>query len=204
MKNFPDIVTFNKSHKKKIFKGLKASQFYIYNVGLRIRYNIYMNPIQYETMRRTAVRCLRRKRPRILKKEKSSLQDRINELPFDIKIYKKRSDIRAKYKRLSKKKKLSFRLRYHFYSPITKKPLQVRMGKGKGDPYSWVSPSPSSKMIFELSRKTLNTYKLLRYSKRISCVLPVSAKFVFNRQYLRREHNFVKFFKKEKNLFFNN
>jgi large subunit ribosomal protein L16 len=34
--------------------------------------------------------------------------------------------------------------------PITKKPIEVRMGKGKGNPESWVAVVTPGKMLFEL------------------------------------------------------
>jgi ribosomal protein L16/L10AE len=192
MKNFPDTVSFTKSHKKKSFKGQKAKNFFTYTSGLRIRRSVYMTHLQYETMRRISVRCLRLKKSRIYKK-KSRIKDQSYDLPIDNKGKKK---INIHGKRFSRKKIVAFRLRHHFYSPITKKPLQVRMGKGKGDPYNWISPTSSSNMVFEISRKIQNLYKLHRYAKKVSNVLPVTAKFIYNRQYLRREHNFFKYWKK--------
>jgi large subunit ribosomal protein L16 len=37
------------------------------------------------------------------------------------------------------------------YKPVTKKPAETRMGKGKGDLDHWVSPVPRGKVIFEMS-----------------------------------------------------
>ncbi len=34
--------------------------------------------------------------------------------------------------------------------PVTKKPLEVRMGKGKGNPEGWVAVVKSGRMMFEL------------------------------------------------------
>src|SRR3990170_7279113 len=33
--------------------------------------------------------------------------------------------------------------------PLTKKPLETRMGKGKGSPEDWVAPVKAGKMLFE-------------------------------------------------------
>ena len=33
--------------------------------------------------------------------------------------------------------------------PVTKKPAEVRMGKGKGSPEYWVSPVKPGKILFE-------------------------------------------------------
>jgi len=191
MKNFPDIVSFTKSHKKKSFKGQKAQGFFTYTTGLRIRRNVYMTHVQYETMRRIMVRCLRSKKSMIVRK-KARLKDQLYDIPNKDKGKKKKFN-----KRFSHKKIVAFRLRHHFYSPITKKPLQVRMGKGKGDPYTWVSPTSYSNIVFEGSRKLQGLNKLARYSKKVSNILPVTTKFIYNRQYLRREHHFFKFWKRK-------
>lgn len=34
--------------------------------------------------------------------------------------------------------------------PVTKKPLEVRMGKGKGNPEQWVAPVKKGRMIYEM------------------------------------------------------
>jgi large subunit ribosomal protein L16 len=37
------------------------------------------------------------------------------------------------------------------YKPITKKPLEVRMGKGKGNVDTWVAPVKPGRVIFEIA-----------------------------------------------------
>jgi len=37
------------------------------------------------------------------------------------------------------------------YKPITKKPLEVRMGKGKGNVEGWVAPVKPGRVLFEIS-----------------------------------------------------
>ena len=37
------------------------------------------------------------------------------------------------------------------YKPCTKKPLEVRMGKGKGNVEYWVAPVQPGRMLFEIS-----------------------------------------------------
>jgi len=37
------------------------------------------------------------------------------------------------------------------YKPITKKPLEVRMGKGKGNVEGWVAPVKPGRVLFEVS-----------------------------------------------------
>jgi len=38
--------------------------------------------------------------------------------------------------------------------PLTKKPLETRMGKGKGSPEDWVAPVRSGRMIYEMEGVT--------------------------------------------------
>ena len=38
--------------------------------------------------------------------------------------------------------------------PLTKKPLETRMGKGKGSPENWVAPVRLGKMLFEMEGVT--------------------------------------------------
>jgi large subunit ribosomal protein L16 len=37
------------------------------------------------------------------------------------------------------------------YKPVTKKPLEVRMGKGKGNVDAWVAPVKPGRVLFEVS-----------------------------------------------------
>jgi len=34
--------------------------------------------------------------------------------------------------------------------PVTKKPAEVRMGKGKGSPEAWVAPVPAGRILYEM------------------------------------------------------
>ncbi|XCC45273.1 MAG: 50S ribosomal protein L16 [Candidatus Shikimatogenerans sp. Ttur] len=62
------------------------------------------------------------------------------------------------------------------YKPITKKPQEVRMGKGKGNFEIWVCPVKPGKIIFEL--KNIN-YKLAKKALIAgSHKLPIKTKFI--------------------------
>jgi large subunit ribosomal protein L16 len=66
--------------------------------------------------------------------------------------------------------------------PITKKPAEVRMGKGKGAPEYWVAPVQPGRIIFELegvSREVAQQALYLAAQK-----LPVRTKFVVRRDYV--------------------
>ncbi len=66
--------------------------------------------------------------------------------------------------------------------PITKKPAEVRMGKGKGAPEYWVACVKPGTIIFESTGVDLSTaQESLRLA---SQKLPVLTKFVVRRDYL--------------------
>ncbi|MBR1631033.1 MAG: 50S ribosomal protein L16 [Paludibacteraceae bacterium] len=65
--------------------------------------------------------------------------------------------------------------------PITKKPLDVRMGKGKGSPEGFVVPLAPGRIIFEVDGVPYETAKeALRLGAQ---KLPILTKFVVRRDY---------------------
>ncbi len=65
---------------------------------------------------------------------------------------------------------------------ITKKPAEVRMGKGKGAPEYWVAPVKRGRMLFEAEGVPLETAKeALRLAAQ---KLPIVTKFVVRRDYV--------------------
>ncbi|PWJ57719.1 large subunit ribosomal protein L16 [Dyadobacter jejuensis] len=65
--------------------------------------------------------------------------------------------------------------------PITKKPAEVRMGKGKGAPEYWVAPVKPGTILFEAGGVTLDTAnEALRLAAQ---KLPIKTKFVVRRDY---------------------
>ncbi len=66
--------------------------------------------------------------------------------------------------------------------PITKKPAEVRMGKGKGAPEGFVAPVSPGRMIIECEGVSFETAKeALRLAAQ---KLPVKTKFVVRRDYV--------------------
>ncbi len=66
--------------------------------------------------------------------------------------------------------------------PITKKPAEVRMGKGKGAPEYWVAPVKKGRMLFEAEGVPLEVAKeALRLAAQ---KLPIVTKFVIRRDYV--------------------
>ncbi|MDI9342134.1 MAG: 50S ribosomal protein L16 [Sediminibacterium sp.] len=69
--------------------------------------------------------------------------------------------------------------------PITSKPAEVRMGKGKGAPEYWVAPVKPGRILFEAEGVSLETAKeALRLAAQ---KLPVTTKFVVRRDYSATE-----------------
>ena len=65
--------------------------------------------------------------------------------------------------------------------PITRKPLEVRMGKGKGNPEGFVAPVTPGRLIFEIEGVPFDIAKeALRLAAQ---KLPVTTKFVVRRDY---------------------
>lgn len=65
--------------------------------------------------------------------------------------------------------------------PITKKPAEVRMGKGKGAPEYWVAPVQPGRILFEVGGvpKEVATEALRLAAQK----LPVKTKFIIARDY---------------------
>jgi large subunit ribosomal protein L16 len=69
--------------------------------------------------------------------------------------------------------------------PITKKPAEVRMGKGKGAPEMFVAPVTPGRILFEADGVSL---ELAREALRLAAQkLPVKTKFVVRRDYVEIE-----------------
>ena len=65
--------------------------------------------------------------------------------------------------------------------PITKKPAEVRMGKGKGNPEGFVAPVTPGRIIIEVEGVP---YDIAKEALRLAAQkLPVSTKFIVSRDY---------------------
>lgn len=60
--------------------------------------------------------------------------------------------------------------------PVTKKPAEVRMGKGKGNPEVWVAPVRPGRILFEIEGVEEETAR--RAMELASAKLPIKTKFV--------------------------
>ena len=65
--------------------------------------------------------------------------------------------------------------------PITKKPAEVRMGKGKGSPEGFVAPVTPGRILFEADGVP---YAIAKEASRLAAQkLPIATKFVVRRDY---------------------
>ena len=65
--------------------------------------------------------------------------------------------------------------------PITKKPADVRMGRGKGDPYKYVFPAKPGRVLFEVEGVS---YEIAKEALRLGAQkLPTTTKFIVRRDY---------------------
>ncbi len=65
--------------------------------------------------------------------------------------------------------------------PITRKPADVRMGKGKGDPSGWVAPVYPGRILIEADGVP---YEIAKEALRLAAQkLPITTKFVVRRDY---------------------
>ncbi len=69
--------------------------------------------------------------------------------------------------------------------PVTKKPAEVRMGKGKGAPEYWVAVINPGRIIFEAEGVSMETAK--EAMRLAAQKLPVQTKFVVRRDYVEVE-----------------
>jgi large subunit ribosomal protein L16 len=64
--------------------------------------------------------------------------------------------------------------------PITKKPLETRMGKGKGNPEAWVAVVKQGRVIYEMEGVPVETAR--EAMRRAAAKLPVRTRFVSREQ----------------------
>ncbi len=65
--------------------------------------------------------------------------------------------------------------------PVTKKPAEVRMGKGKGNPEYWVAPVQPGKILFEIAGVE---YTIAKKALSLAAQkLPVQTKFSIRKDY---------------------
>lgn len=165
MQKFPNNIKKNKSHKIKTYKGLKAKKLSFFKSGLVAKNINYLSWNNFESFRKVYVRAFR------AREVKNKKNFRL------IQSAKKK-----KKKRKPQKKKVnSLIFRAQFWSPLTKKPLQVRMGKGKGSPYKWVFPCSYNRVLIEQLTK-IRRKKIKRTFEKASKKMPLNFKYILDKR----------------------
>jgi ribosomal protein L16/L10AE len=178
MQKLPNKTKFNKSHKIKIYKGSKSNTLSFFKSGIRTTNRSYITWNNFESFRKVYVRSFRSKEVKN-KKNFKLIQS---------------SKKKKKKKRLTLKKKVnSMIFKAHFFSPLTKKPLQVRMGKGKGSAYSWVFPCSSNRILIE-QLTTIRKKKIKRVFSKASNKMPVGFSLEFDKRKQIFPHRLKNFF----------
>jgi ribosomal protein L16/L10AE len=179
MKKLPNkLPAFTRMFKKKSFRGLKNISLLRYRAGWRLQSSCFLRYQQVENSRRILSKFI-----------KGSVKRR------NIKHAKNLSSKKGFRKSKKSSKHTQIFIKYAPRMSLTKKPLQVRMGKGKGSIVDWVQPTKSSTILLEISnQKPLR--KLYKQLKKASLKLPSKGRFVYTRRFLRREtqyklHTFI-------------
>jgi len=83
------------------------------------------------------------------------------------------------YSTLNKKLKKVAKICIHKFpqTPITKKPIEVRMGKGKGNVYEWISKIKTGMLICSIETKSISV--TLHALKLAQLRLPIKTKIFF-------------------------
>lgn len=180
MQKLPNKIKFNKSHKIKNYKGSKSKKLNFFKSGIRTTNRSYITWNNFESFRKVYIRAFRSKE---IKNKKN------------FKLIQSSKNKKKNKKVLLKKKVNSMIFKAHFFSPLTKKPLQVRMGKGKGSVYSWIFPCSSNRILIE-QLTTIRKKKIKRVFAKASNKMPVG----FSLEFDKRKQIFPS---RLKNFFFN-
>ena len=76
------------------------------------------------------------------------------------------------------KRELSLRLNISLITPVTKKPREVRMGKGKGQRDHWECCIKKGMILFEIGGKNLSKQRVFRMLSLIKEKLPVHTNII--------------------------
>jgi len=188
MKLQPLKFKYKKPHKVKSFKGQKGTKFAVYTTGIKIKENISVDYTQLEAVRRMLSRQTKGRREKKVKNVKHQKYIKMMQLKA---AREAKSDNTSKKRKKPKKK--FYLIRSTITQPLTKKPLQTRMGKGKGNPYKWIYNVRKSRILLEFSHRKHSLKKIKQIFCKALIKLPRKTKFVFEKKGLKiREYLVVK------------
>jgi len=173
MKKVPNKQKFKRPHKIKSILGTKGLNLGRYTVGLRLKTDKYLEYKHLESARRAISRLVK---PREIRNKKNLKH-----------IHSARKKYKRQAKRSRARRKRFLLIRSNLSNPITKKPSQVRMGKGKGAVDHFIHAGRASKSIIEISRQHLKLKRIIHLLRKSAIKLPVRTKISYSRQRLRRE-----------------
>jgi ribosomal protein L16/L10AE len=154
MRHSPKRIKFKRTHKFFSHKGQRGTKLCVYSSGIKVSDSLYLTYAHYEIVRVIISRLFKVKGPKNKK---------------NLKLI--RSALKRKRKKPVKQERKII-LRPNLNLGMTKKPSQVRMGKGKGTVYLWVSPMNPNRIIFELSLKKFRVRRFRRIFRSFTKLLP--------------------------------
>lgn len=178
MRKFPLTTIRRRSFILKSSKGKKGYKFSRYHIGIRALMTGYLVFKHFETARVTLVRLTRPKRVKN-KKNLKYIQSALKGL-----LYRRRRKRRAK-------RKIRLCLRGHLNVPFTAKPLQVRMGKGKGSTTLWANYHKPSRLVMEVKKIKGKLYRIRKYLDICRQKFPGTTKITLNVRVFRLENKYL-------------
>jgi ribosomal protein L16/L10AE len=184
----PTILVNKKKHKIKRMKGLKGLLLNRYSCGMKLLQNKYLKFKQFMTARLVISRTYNEKKSfntRNLKLIKSRIKTDPDYHGSHLQ-YAQIARICIDEEPKSSKKGLIY-LRSTIDKPLTKKPIQVRMGKGKGAIQSYIYPARRHRVFIELTRRKKDLNKTKQLALRAGHKISPFSKFIFDKNKIRRE-----------------
>lgn len=89
-------------------------------------------------------------------------------------------------RKLKEKKKGKLFIRVFSDHPVSKKPAETRMGKGKGDVETWVAVVKRQRILVELQGIEEEFAKKILHS--VSCKLPLETRFISKANTMKLDH----------------
>ncbi len=164
IKKQPKKLKWEKSHYIINNKGLKATKPIMYKVSINTKKAYSYKPKVAETLRVLLVRKFRKK-----KKVKNIKHQKYIAMMARKAAKQRLMEAKHKFNPLPKKSTKRpfkyFLLKHTFNMGLCKKPLQARMGKGKGKVYTFVQPMRKHSSFLEFSTRALNIRKIYKIIK---------------------------------------
>ncbi len=171
IKKQPNKFTWNKSYYINNNKGIKGKNPVMYNVSIDTKKAYKLKPIVAETIRVLLVRKFKkRKKVKNVKHQKYIAM--MARKAAKQRLIEEKHKFNPLPKKSTKKPFKYFLLKHTFNMGLCKKPLQARMGKGKGKVYTYVHPMRDNNSFLEFSTRALAIRKIYKLIKLIKKRMP--------------------------------